>query len=226
MDQQMDTMSEQPQDPQEQQDQLDQQESVSADQPRDTAPDVTQTSQETPPEDTPSMNRPADGPGAAVNQQGQQDQEAAPAQRPQQHGQNTIDMSDMSAPPAGERPSPDGPSTESGTAGPEPDATPRRTAEGQGVSDAQPSPLLSTEVAGAFLERWDALQATFVDEPRQVVEQADSLVAEVMQRIAEVMAQERTGLERQWEAGDAASTEDLRIALQHYRSFFQRLLSA
>jgi hypothetical protein len=81
-------------------------------------------------------------------------------------------------------------------------------------------------VTGAFLARWDAMQAAFVDEPHRVVEQADSLVAEVMQRISETMAQERTGLERQWAAGDAVGTEDLRLALQHYRSFFQRLLSA
>ncbi len=63
------------------------------------------------------------------------------------------------------------------------------------------------------------MQATFVDEPRRVVEQADGLVAEVMQRITETMAQERKGLEGQWAAGDSVSTEDLRVALQHYRSF-------
>jgi hypothetical protein len=65
-----------------------------------------------------------------------------------------------------------------------------------------------------------------VDEPRRVVEQADGLVGEVMQRIAETMVQERKGLEGQWATGDSVSTEDLRVALQHYRSFFQRLLSA
>ncbi len=209
MDQQIDPMSEQPPD------QLDRQDTVSADHPRDAAPDAKQAPQETPP-----MNQPADMPGASVNQKAQQDQEAAPAQRPQENA------ADMAAPPAGRRPSPDGPSVEAANARPGPDATPTRTAERQEPGDAQPIPLLSADVAGAFLVRWDAIQATFVDEPRRVVEQADSLVAEVMQRIAETMAQERTGLERQWAAGDAVSTEDLRLALQHYRSFFKRLLSA
>jgi hypothetical protein len=229
MDQQMDTMSEQPQDPQEQQDQVDQQESVSADQRCDTAPDVTQTPQEAPPEDTPPMNRLEDRPGTSEDQQGQQDQEAAPTQPPQQNQPNqpnAVDMADMSTPPAGERPSPDGPPVAAGNLRTGPDRAPTATAGRQEPGDALPIPLLSAEVAGPFLERWDALQATFVDEPHRVVEQADSLVAEVMQRIAENMAQERTSLERQWEAGDAVSTEDLRLALQHYRSFFKRLLSA
>jgi hypothetical protein len=64
-----------------------------------------------------------------------------------------------------------------------------------------------------------------VDEPRRAVEQADSLVASAMKRLAEVFAEERFNLEHQWDRGDNVSTEDLRIALQRYRSFFQRLLS-
>ena len=209
MDQQTDPMSEQSHD------QLDRQDTVSANHPRDAAPDVKQTPQETPP-----TNQAADTPGASVNQPTQPDQEAAQAQRPQQNA------ADMAAPPAGRPPSPDGPAVEAGNARPGPEATPTRTAERQEPGDTQPIPLLSADVASAFLTRWDAIQATFVDEPRRVVEQADSLVAEVMQRIGETMAQERTGLERQWAAGDSVSTEDLRLALQHYRSFFKRLLSA
>jgi hypothetical protein len=209
MDQQINPASEQPDD------QIDRQNVVSADHSRDAAPDVQQAPQETPP-----MSRPADTSGASVRQQGQQVQEAAQVQRPQPSA------ADMAAPPADKRASPDGPSVEAGNARPGPEATPTRTAERQEPGDAQPIPLLSSDVAGAFLTRWDAIQATFVDEPRRVVEQADSLVAEVMQRIAETMAQERTSLERQWAAGDAVSTEDLRLALQHYRSFFKRLLSA
>jgi hypothetical protein len=209
MDTQVDPMSEQPND------QLDRQDIGSADYPRDAAPGVKQAPQETPPMQP--KNPPADTPGTSVNQQ---DQEVALAQRPQGNA------ADMAAPPSGSRPSPDGPSAQAGEAKPGPDAAPTRTAGTQGPGDAQPTPLLSAEVAGAFLARWDAMQAAFVDEPHRVVEQADSLVAEVMQRIAETMAQERTGLERQWAAGDSVSTEDLRLALQHYRSFFQRLLSA
>jgi hypothetical protein len=63
-----------------------------------------------------------------------------------------------------------------------------------------------------------------VDEPRQTVAEADKLVASVMQRLAEGFANERSGLEKQWDRGDNVSTEDLRVALQRYRSFFDRLL--
>jgi hypothetical protein len=73
--------------------------------------------------------------------------------------------------------------------------------------------------------RWSGVQTAFVDEPRSAVEQADGLVAAAMKRLAEVFAEERSRLEQQWDRGDNVSTEDLRIALQRYRSFFQRLLS-
>jgi len=65
-----------------------------------------------------------------------------------------------------------------------------------------------------------------VDEPRRAVQQADSLVAEVMKRLAESFAKERGALESQWDRGDNVTTEDLRLALQRYRSFFDRLLKA
>jgi hypothetical protein len=64
-----------------------------------------------------------------------------------------------------------------------------------------------------------------VDEPRQAVQQADELVAQAITRLAESFAQERDRLEGQWDRGDQVSTEDLRVALQTYRSFFHRLLA-
>jgi hypothetical protein len=73
--------------------------------------------------------------------------------------------------------------------------------------------------------RWDQVQTGFVDEPRAAVNQADELVAMAMKRLAESFSQERTAMERQWDRGDQVSTEDLRIALRKYRSFFQRLLA-
>ena len=73
--------------------------------------------------------------------------------------------------------------------------------------------------------RWSEIQTAFVDEPRKAVEQADGLVASAMKRLAEVFAEERSKLEKQWDRGDTVSTEDLRVALQRYRSFFHRLLS-
>ncbi len=86
--------------------------------------------------------------------------------------------------------------------------------------------LLPHEVGKGFQERWEEIQASFVDEPRTSVEAADQLVAEVMQRLAEGFARERSDLEQQWDRGEDVSTEDLRVALQRYRSFFQRLLAA
>jgi len=74
--------------------------------------------------------------------------------------------------------------------------------------------------------RWSNVQTGFVDEPRKAVEDADNLVASVMKRLAEGFANERSNLEKQWDRGDNVSTEDLRVALQRYRSFFDRLLNA
>jgi hypothetical protein len=93
------------------------------------------------------------------------------------------------------------------------------------ATDEQAAPLFSPEEATKFRARWDAIQGGFVDEPRQAVEQADSLVAGTMKRLAEMFADERAKLDGQWDRGDSVSTEDLRLALRRYRSFFGRLLS-
>ena len=92
-------------------------------------------------------------------------------------------------------------------------------------SDNRPSPLFSPEAGNEFRSRWDALQTSFVDEPRRAVEQADELVAQVMQSLAKTFAEERSRLETQWHQGDNVTTENLRMVLRRYRSFFQRLLS-
>ena len=69
------------------------------------------------------------------------------------------------------------------------------------------------------------MQNSFVDSPRQAVEQADGLVAELMQHLATTFADERGRLEGQWDRGDDVSTDELRTAFQRYRAFFGRLLS-
>jgi len=91
--------------------------------------------------------------------------------------------------------------------------------------EEQATPLFSANEAKDFRARWDTIQAGFVDEPRGAVQQADSLVAGTMKRLAEIFADERARLEGQWDRGDSVSTEDLRLALRRYRSFFGRLLS-
>jgi hypothetical protein len=92
-------------------------------------------------------------------------------------------------------------------------------------AQADASPLFPAGEATSFRARWSEAQTSFVDEPRHAVEQADGLVAEMMQRLATVFADERSKLEEQWSQGDDVSTEDLRVSLRRYRSFFDRLLS-
>jgi hypothetical protein len=89
----------------------------------------------------------------------------------------------------------------------------------------EPTALFSEPEMEEFRTQWSKIQTAFVDEPRLTVEDADKLVAAVMQRLADRFATERSGLEKQWDRGDNVSTEDLRIALQRYRSFFDRLLN-
>jgi hypothetical protein len=85
--------------------------------------------------------------------------------------------------------------------------------------------LFPKDEANDFHKRWTDIQTGFVDEPRRAVEQADALVAEVIKRLANSFAEARAELEGQWGRGDNVSTEDLRVALQRYRAFFDRLLS-
>src|SRR5438132_1273668 len=88
-----------------------------------------------------------------------------------------------------------------------------------------PTALFAQTDTEQLHSRWTEIQAGFVDEPRRAVEQADALVADVMTRLAQVFAHERETLEHQWDQGNNVTTEDLRVALQRYRSFFDRLLS-
>ena len=85
--------------------------------------------------------------------------------------------------------------------------------------------LFRDDESGQFRTRWTEIQSAFVDSPRSAVERADSLVAETMKRLADTFADERAKLEAQWDKGDNVTTEDLRITLQRYRAFFDRLLN-
>jgi hypothetical protein len=101
----------------------------------------------------------------------------------------------------------------------------RRPVPGAAERAEETTPLFSADETDDFKSRWDSVQVKFVDEPRRAVEQADSLVAAAIQRLAQVFAEEKSKLEGQFKRGDNVSTEDLRVALQHYRTFFARLLS-
>jgi hypothetical protein len=74
-------------------------------------------------------------------------------------------------------------------------------------------------------ERWIAIQSGFIDEPRRSVAEADRLVADVTDRIVRSFEDERARLEEVWESGQDITTEDLRVTLQRYRAFFDRLLT-
>ncbi len=91
--------------------------------------------------------------------------------------------------------------------------------------ETQATALFATDETQRFRDEWDEVQTGFVDEPRRAVERADELVAQVMKRLAEIFAGERSKLESQWSRGGDVSTEDLRLALRRYRSFFDRLLT-
>jgi Lon protease-like protein len=93
------------------------------------------------------------------------------------------------------------------------------------VSAAEAQGVLSDDDAAELRDRWERLQARFVDSPQDVVEEADQLVQDVFDHVTRTFADERRSLEEQWQRGEEASTEDLRVALQRYRSFFQRLLA-
>ncbi|MDQ1454232.1 MAG: hypothetical protein QOK38_4098 [Acidobacteriaceae bacterium] len=104
-------------------------------------------------------------------------------------------------------------------------AASQSTAAGSQTNGRHESPLFAENELRDFRARWDQVQTSFVDEPRQAVEQADTLVATVVKRIAEQFAEERSKLEKQWDRGDNVSTEDLRQGFKRYRAFFDRLLS-
>ena len=88
------------------------------------------------------------------------------------------------------------------------------------------TPLFTEGEITEFRSHWGNVQTEFVDDPRRAVQEADQLVASVMQRLADGFSKERASLEKQWDSGDNVSTEDLRVALQRYRAFFGRLLNA
>jgi hypothetical protein len=85
-------------------------------------------------------------------------------------------------------------------------------------------PLFAEGVEGDFRNRWRDIQTGFVDEPRSAVDHADQLVAELMQRLAQSFSEQRKNLEKQSEASEKVSTEELRVAFTRYRTFFERLL--
>jgi hypothetical protein len=106
------------------------------------------------------------------------------------------------------------------------DAVQTNPTETSAPAQAPGAPLLADDTSADLRGRWREIQTQFVDDPRQAVAAADGLVAELMQTLASGFAERRHALEDQWQRGEDVGTEDLRMVLQQYRAFFDRLLSA
>jgi hypothetical protein len=116
--------------------------------------------------------------------------------------------------------------------------TPLETVDATGNLEAPVETVDSSESAGAadqmlfadgelsgLRSRWTEVQSAFVDDPRDCVQKADRLVADVVDKLTAGFTEARSRLEEQWDRGEEVSTEDLRIALKRYREFFERLLA-
>jgi hypothetical protein len=91
--------------------------------------------------------------------------------------------------------------------------------------ETQLAPLFTDQAAKAFRSRWDDVQRGFVDDPKEAVRHGDELVAQVIKSLAESFSDQRSVLEGELNNTDQSSTENLRLALRRYRSFFERLLA-
>jgi hypothetical protein len=132
------------------------------------------------------------------------------------HTLSTADLASASAQPAGSHADTD---TDTDT---DTDAD-RNTRPADSGGDIEAPPLIDEEKITGFRDRWQNVQTGFVDDPKQAVHQADELVAAVISALATTFAEHKSELEGQWRQGEPA-TEELRIALRRYRSFFDQLL--
>jgi hypothetical protein len=103
------------------------------------------------------------------------------------------------------------------------DSRAETTTPAQSGGDVETPPLIDEEKVSGFRDRWQNVQTGFVDDPKQAVREADELVAAVISALATTFAEHKSELEGQWQQGEPA-TEELRIALRRYRSFFDQLL--
>ncbi|MCQ4041712.1 hypothetical protein ACFOSC_32750 [Streptantibioticus rubrisoli] len=137
---------------------------------------------------------------------------------PAESGLSTEDLAQARERTADEAPPPEAPAYPG-------EGAPAGAPDMAGTEADEAPQLLASEEADSFRGRWQEIQSRFVDDPREAVHNADALVAEVMQTLATTFAEHKEGLEGQWHRGEQVSTEDLRTALRHYRSFFNRLLT-
>ena len=101
---------------------------------------------------------------------------------------------------------------------------PTETAEPSPDESSPDESLFDADKLAGLRARWTDIQAEFVDDPRQCVQNADGLVSDVVDQLTAGFAAALSRLEEQWARGEEVSTEDLRVALRRYRGFFERLL--
>jgi len=94
------------------------------------------------------------------------------------------------------------------------------------IGDDTDEGFLPDDQMSDLRDRWGDVQASFVDDPRTAVQEAHELVTTLVNELTDTFTRERTNLESQWNGNGQADTEALRIALQRYRSFFNRLLGS
>jgi hypothetical protein len=99
------------------------------------------------------------------------------------------------------------------------------TSAGQPAARGNDHDLFADAELAGLRARWDNVQASFVDDPKECVQKADGLVADLVEQLTRSLSHSRSQLEEQWARGEDASTEDLRITLKRYREFFDRLLA-
>lgn len=118
-----------------------------------------------------------------------------------------------------------GPASTGVTAGATPPDTTPAGAPRSTATDGNGHALFGKEQQRRFRSRWDDVQSSFIDEPREAVAEADALVREATDALHSIFERDRRQLEGAWDRGDEVSTEDLRVTLQRYRSFFERVLT-
>jgi hypothetical protein len=100
----------------------------------------------------------------------------------------------------------------------------KRSAHANDSGESEREPLVPEQRAAEYGRRWDAVKGGFVDEPRQATAEADQIVAELLEELQTLFHDQRRDIEQGIDA-ESTSTEDLRLALRRYSSFFARLLS-
>jgi len=109
--------------------------------------------------------------------------------------------------------------TDSSATGRDARADDKTTGRAPGADDAR-KPLFGQREAEEFHTRWRELAATFVDEPKAAVREAESLVGKLMDELKDHLDEQKRSL-----SGDRTDTEELRIALRRYRSLADQILA-